>query len=131
MCLIPRRFREKLKDSRGSIYALIVFIALVVTASSSELADVSMKTSTSATLPHKPEDWPRVFEQHLNAADLDAVMKLYEPGAHFVTKSGEILVSRDAIRKVLSGMIDAKTQMHSRVVRAVTVDDVAQLLHGL
>jgi hypothetical protein len=24
-----------------------------------------------------PEDWPRVFEQHLNTADLDAVVALY------------------------------------------------------
>jgi hypothetical protein len=36
-------------------------------------------------LPYKPDDWPRVFEQHLNASDLDAVMALYEPEARFVT----------------------------------------------
>jgi hypothetical protein len=38
----------------------------------------------SATLPDRPEDWPRAFEQLLNAGDLDAVMTLYEPEAHFV-----------------------------------------------
>lgn len=38
-----------------------------------------------------------------------------------------MLVGHEAIRKVLGGMIDAKTQMQSRVVRAVTVGDVAQL----
>jgi uncharacterized protein (TIGR02246 family) len=81
----------------------------------------------SATLPHKPEDWPRVFEQHLNAGDLDAVMALYEPEARFVTRSGEILVGRDTIRNVLAGMIAAKTQFRSRVVRAVTVGDIAQV----
>jgi ketosteroid isomerase-like protein len=52
-------------------------------------------------LPDKPEDWPRVFEQHLNAGDLDAVMALYEPEARFVTKSGETLIGRDQIRKVV------------------------------
>ena len=26
---------------------------------------------------HEPEDWPRVFEQHLNAGDLEAVVALY------------------------------------------------------
>ena len=36
-------------------------------------------------LPDKPEDWPRLFEQHLNAGDLDAVMALYEPEARFAT----------------------------------------------
>ena len=39
---------------------------------------------TAAMLPAKPEDWPRVFEQHLNAGDLEAVMALYEPEARFV-----------------------------------------------
>jgi ketosteroid isomerase-like protein len=45
----------------------------------------------------------------------------------FVTRSGETLVGREAIWKVLGSMIKAKTQLHSRVVRAVTVGDVAQL----
>jgi hypothetical protein len=43
-------------------------------------------------LPDKPEDWPCVFEQHLNSGDLDAVMALYEPEARFVTNSGETLI---------------------------------------
>jgi hypothetical protein len=50
------------------------------------------KTSKVAIPPDKPEDWPRVFEQHLNAGDLDAVMALYEPEARFVSRSGETLV---------------------------------------
>ena len=90
-------------------------------------ADESMKTSMSSQAPIKPEDWPRVFERELNAGSLDAVIALYEPEARFATTSGEMLVGHEAIRKVLGGMIDAKTQMQSRVVRAVTVGDVAQL----
>jgi uncharacterized protein (TIGR02246 family) len=82
---------------------------------------------TSGVLPDKSEDWPRVFQQHFNSGDLEAVMNLYEPEARFVTKSGETLVGRDAIRKVLGDMIEAKTQFHNRVVRAVTVGDIAQL----
>lgn len=88
------------------------------------------KTSSSMTatmLAAKPEDWPRVFEQHLNAGDLDAAMALYEPEARFVARSGETLVGRDAIRKVLAGMIEVKTQFQSRVLRASTVGDIAQL----
>ena len=46
---------------------------------------VEPKTSKVAIPPVKPEDWPRVFEQHLNAVDLDAVMALYEPEARFVS----------------------------------------------
>jgi uncharacterized membrane protein/ketosteroid isomerase-like protein len=91
---------------------------------------VRSKTSsptTPTTLPHEPEDWPRLFQQHFSAGDLDAVMALYELEARFVTQSGETLVGHDAIRKVLAGMIVAKTQFRSRVVRAVTVGDLAQL----
>jgi len=87
----------------------------------------ALPPTTLTMLPHKPEDWPRVFEQHLNGGDLDAVMALYEPEARFVTRSGETLVGRDAIREVLAGMIAAKTQFRSRVARAVTVGDIAQL----
>ena len=78
-------------------------------------------------VPQKPEDWPQVFEQQLNAGTLDAVMELYEPEARFVARSGETLVGRDAIRKVLGSMIEAKTHFRSRVIKAVTVGDIAQL----
>ena len=54
-------------------------------------------------------------------------MALYEPEARFLTQSGETLVGRDAIRKVLGGLIKAKTQFHSRVVRANTIGEIAQL----
>jgi uncharacterized protein (TIGR02246 family) len=85
------------------------------------------KARKSTIAPHKPENWPRVFEQHLNAGDLEAVMALYDPDARFVARSGETLVGHDRIRKVLGSMIDAKTRFHSRVIRAVTVGDIAQL----
>src|SRR5262249_40711541 len=66
-------------------------------------------------------------QQHLSAGDLDTVMTLYEPEAHFATKSGDILVGHDAIRKALGALIEAKTHFQSRVVRALRVGDIAQL----
>ena len=75
----------------------------------------------------KPEEWPHLFEQYLNAGDLDAVVDLYEPAASFVARSGETVVGRDGIRKALVGMIGAKTRLHSRVVKEVTVGDIALL----
>ena len=54
-------------------------------------------------------------------------MTLYEPEARFVTEAGKTLVGCGAIRGVLGAMIEAKTQLHSRVVRVVTVGDIAQL----
>jgi uncharacterized protein (TIGR02246 family) len=77
--------------------------------------------------PHQPEDWPGLFEQHLNAGDLGAVVALYEPGASFVLRSGDTIVGRDGIRQMLAGLIRTKTRLHGRVIKAVTVGDVALL----
>ena len=54
-------------------------------------------------------------------------MTLYEQDAHFVARSGEILVGRDRIREVVAGLIQAKTKMQSRVVKAIILDNVALL----
>lgn len=85
------------------------------------------KASKATMLPHKPEVWPSLFEQNLNAGDLEAVMALYEPDARFVARSGETVVGRDRFRDVLAGMIRSKTRLQSRVIKAITVDDVALL----
>jgi uncharacterized protein (TIGR02246 family) len=76
---------------------------------------------------HTPKDWPRQFTQHLNAGDLEAVVALYEPDARFVARSGETVVGRDRIRDVLAGLISANTRLHSQVIKAVTVGEVALL----
>jgi len=78
-------------------------------------------------LPHKPEEWPDLFEQHLNAGDLEAVAALYHPDASFMPKSGETIRGRDEIRAVLSGLIDSKARLQGRVVKAVVAGDVAVL----
>jgi len=41
------------------------------------------KGTKSTMLPHKPEDWPRLFVEHLNSGDLEAVAALYAPNARF------------------------------------------------
>jgi uncharacterized protein (TIGR02246 family) len=80
-----------------------------------------------ASKPQQPQDWPGLFTRRLNAGDLDGAVALYEPEARFVTRSGETLVGRDKVRRVLAGLIGAKTRMQSKVVQAVTVGDVAVL----
>jgi uncharacterized protein (TIGR02246 family) len=78
-------------------------------------------------LPHKPEDWPRLFVQYLNSGDLETVVALYAPNARFVGRSGETIVGRDRIRDMLTRMIRSKTKLQSRVIKAISVDDVAVL----
>ena len=78
-------------------------------------------------LPHKPEDWPRLFVQYLNSGDLEALTALYAPNARFVGGSGETIVGHDRIRDMLTRMIRLKTKLQSQVLRAISVDDVAVL----
>jgi uncharacterized protein (TIGR02246 family) len=85
------------------------------------------KGTKSTMLPHKPEDWPRLFVQYLNSGDLEAVVALYAPNARFVGRSGETIVGRDQIRDVLARMIRSKTKLQSRVIKAINADDVAVL----
>jgi len=80
-----------------------------------------------AMSPHDPEDWPHVFERHLNAGDLEALVALYEAGARFVAPSGEVIAGRDLIRPVLAALIETKTRLQGQVVRAVIAGDLALL----
>ena len=108
--------------------AALFIVGLCRAASPFDFARAKASSPAMSTIsPHKPEDWSRQFVEHFNAGDLDAVMSLYEPEARFVTGSGETLVGRDAIRKVLGDLIEAKTQFQSRVVRTAIVGDIAQL----
>jgi uncharacterized protein (TIGR02246 family) len=68
-----------------------------------------------------------MFERHLNAGDLEAVVALYEPDARFVPKSGEPVVGRDGIRLVLAGLIGMKARLQGTVIKVVTAGDVALL----
>jgi uncharacterized protein (TIGR02246 family) len=85
------------------------------------------KATKLTMLPHKPEDRPRLFVEHLNSGDLEAVAALYAPNAKFVAGSGETIVGRDQIRDVLARMIRSKTKLQSRVIKAISADDVAVL----
>ena len=125
--LDPFESRTAVEFVFSSSYVLVCLNAREKTAVKLNLTYLQKYCLMPTKLPNNTEDWPRVFEQHLNAGDLDSVMELYDSEAHFATRSGETLVGVESIRKVLGSMIKARTQMHSRVVRAVTVGDVAQL----
>jgi ketosteroid isomerase-like protein len=48
-----------------------------------------------------------------------------------VPRSGDTIVGRDGIRQVLAGLIRTKTRLQGRVVKAVTVGDIAVLYTDL
>jgi uncharacterized protein (TIGR02246 family) len=66
-----------------------------------------------------------LFNEYLETADLDGLVSLYEPNAHFVAAPGLLLVGTVAIRDALRQMIDsgARIRLEPRTIRRV--DDLA------
>jgi ketosteroid isomerase-like protein len=72
-----------------------------------------------------PEQVATLFMEYLEKADLDGLVSLYEPNAHFVAAPGLLLVGTVAIRQALQQMIDsgARVRLEPRNIRRV--DDLA------
>ena len=79
-------------------------------------------------IPLTAEDCDNLFERHINAGDLDALVGLYEPGASLVNQDGSIATGPSAIREALSGFVAMKPTIRMNIVKTVRVgDDVAVL----
>src|SRR5690349_6560070 len=58
-----------------------------------------------------PDEIDTLFAKALNAADLDALMSLYETDASLMPSPGNVVVGKVAIRQALAGLIAAKPTM--------------------
>lgn len=72
-----------------------------------------------------PEQVGAMFMEYLEAGDIEGLVSLYEPHAHFVPTPGTHLVGTEAIRNALQQLIDngARLKLELREIRQV--DDVA------
>jgi uncharacterized protein (TIGR02246 family) len=75
----------------------------------------------------QPEQLHGLFEQAFNAADIEGLMALYEPGAVLIPQPGAIFEGTDAIREALTWFLDRKGKiaLDSRLV--VQAGDLAYL----
>ena len=77
-------------------------------------------------IPRTPEDCDNLFERHINAGELDALVGLYEPGASLVNQDGSVATGPSAIREALSGFVAMKPAIRMNIVKTTRVgDDVA------
>lgn len=60
---------------------------------------------------HKPEELDVLFTKAVNAGDIEAVMKLYEPAASFTEQPGHVVSGTKAIREALGGFLATKPRM--------------------
>ena len=58
-----------------------------------------------------PDEIDTLFAKALNAADVDALMSLYEADASLMPSPGNVVVGKVAIRQALAGLIAAKPTM--------------------
>ncbi|WP_405973140.1 DUF4440 domain-containing protein [Streptomyces sp. NBC_00988] len=72
-----------------------------------------------------PQQVGTLFMEYLEAGDVEGLVSLYEPNAHFVPAPGTHLVGTDAIRGAMRQMVDsgARLTLEPREIRQV--DDVA------
>ena len=60
---------------------------------------------------HTPEELDELFTQAVNAGDIEAVIKLYEPAASLTMQPGQVVSGAKAIREALSGFVAMKPRM--------------------
>jgi uncharacterized protein (TIGR02246 family) len=81
--------------------------------------------TTSATTP---EACDRLFGEHVNAGDLDALLSLYEPTCSMVRRDGSLARGHAEIREVLDRLIAMQARMSTEIVKVVAAgDDLAMV----
>ncbi len=55
-----------------------------------------------------PEEIDGIFERELNAANVDGLLALYEPGAAFTVEPGKVVTGTAAIREAIQGFLSLK-----------------------
>ena len=66
-----------------------------------------------------PEACDRLFGEHVNAVDLEALLALYEPGCSFVRRDGGVARGHAEIRLVLERLLSMHARMSTEIVKVV------------
>ena len=74
-----------------------------------------------------PVELDRLFEQALNAGDIDALVALYEPKAALMPSPGNVVVGAAAIREALAGFLAAKPTITTSGKLVAQTGDIALL----
>lgn len=77
-----------------------------------------------------PEEICPLFKQAMAEGDVDAVLDLYDPQAVFVMRSGEVTQGRDALRREIAPLAEAKARFDFTVKQVAESDGIA-LMHTL
>ena len=73
----------------------------------------------------QPQDLPTLFLQGLNAADVEAVVSLYEPNGVVASTPAEARHGREAIRSMVTGFLAQRPVFALQDSEVTQADDVA------
>ena len=73
----------------------------------------------------KPEELDVLFAHALNAGDIEAVIKLYEPGACLMPEPGQVVSGTKAVREALGGLLAMKPRIKLDVKKLAETGDIA------
>ena len=76
-----------------------------------------------------PAEVDDLFEERVNAADIEGLLALYETEATIVAGAEGLLVGHDAIRGFLAPLIAMKANMDMGDITVIPLDDNLAVLH--
>jgi uncharacterized protein (TIGR02246 family) len=73
----------------------------------------------------KPEDLDVLFASAINAGDIEALVKLYEPGACLMPEPGQVVSGTKALREALGGFLAMKPRIKLDVRKLAETGGIA------
>jgi uncharacterized protein (TIGR02246 family) len=77
-----------------------------------------------------PEDCDRLFAEHVNAGDLEALLALYEPGCALVKSDGGVATGHAAIREVMARLIAMRPAIRTEVTKVVWTGEALAIVYN-
>jgi len=77
-----------------------------------------------------PEDCDRLFGEHINAGEVEAVVALYEEDGRFVQRDGSVAAGRPEIRKAIARLVAMQPVLRCDVVTVVKAGDGLAVLYN-
>jgi uncharacterized protein (TIGR02246 family) len=75
----------------------------------------------------EPESTQTLFEEYINAADLESALSLYDSEAVVIQQDGSIKRGTNEIRQHLEGLLSLKPRISTIVLNTVRVGNVAMI----
>ena len=77
-----------------------------------------------------PEDCDRLFEEHVNAGEVEAVVALYEEGGSLVQHDGGVATGHVAVRGVIARLVAIQPKLRNDVVRVIQAGEDLALVYN-